>query len=129
AADWLTEAWNPYMPMMWWVVFLLAVWSVLCDDLLMLPIAVFAGSFCAQTHIPYLGLVLGVSGFMTVVLAWRAWQRRRVASPADPDDDTKAAAHADAETDDGGGGRGDGGRGDGGRAGRGRPLWWVLPSV
>ena len=39
------------------VLFLLAVWSVLCDDLPMLPVAVFAGSFCMQTHISYLGLV------------------------------------------------------------------------
>jgi hypothetical protein len=66
----LTEAWNPYMPMLWWVVFLLAVWSVLCDDLPMLPVAVFAGTFGAQTHIPYAVLVAGmgaVAGGLLVV--------------------------------------------------------------
>jgi hypothetical protein len=76
AADWLTEAWNPYMPMLWWVVFLLAVWSVLCDDLALLPVAVFAGTFCGQTHIPYLGLVVGVGGLTAALLSWRLWSQR-----------------------------------------------------
>ncbi len=56
----LTLPWNPYMPVLWWLVFLLAMWSVVVDDLVMLPIAVFAGTFCMQTHIPYLGLVGGI---------------------------------------------------------------------
>jgi hypothetical protein len=64
----LTEAWNPYMPMLWWIVFLLAVWSVLCDDLPMLPIAVFAGTFAAQTHIPYTVLVGGVGAAAATIL-------------------------------------------------------------
>jgi hypothetical protein len=72
----LTEAWNPYLPVLWWVAFLLAVWSVLCDDLPMLPVAVFAGSFCAQTHVPYLGSVAGLSALVVGVLGWRAWRAR-----------------------------------------------------
>lgn len=82
--DRLTEPWNPYMPMLWWVVFLLAVWSVLCDDLVLLPVAVFAGSFCAQTHVSYIGLVGGMLVFVAVVLGVRArradagWRRRLV---------------------------------------------------
>jgi hypothetical protein len=70
--DRLTEPWNPYMPMLWWVVLLLAVWSVACDDLRLLPVAVFAGSFCAQTHVPYIGLVGGLFVFLMVVLGVRA---------------------------------------------------------
>ena len=76
-ASWLTEPWNPYLPMMWWVVFLLAVWSVLCDDLVLLPVAVFAGTLCAQTHIPYVGLVFGMGGFTAAVLAFRNRQALR----------------------------------------------------
>ena len=53
----LTQAWNPYMPMLWFPVFVLAVWAVLCEDWVMLPVAVFAGSFCVQTHISYALLV------------------------------------------------------------------------
>jgi hypothetical protein len=82
----LTQPWNPYLPLLWWVVFLLAVWSVLCDDVAMLPVAVAAGSLCAQTHVPYLGLAVGV-GSIAVLAAARAWlraapgsdERRRVA--------------------------------------------------
>jgi hypothetical protein len=76
-ANWLTEAWNPYMPMLWWMVFLLAVWSVLCDDLAMLPVGVFAGSFCMQTHIPYAGLIGGMGAFTVVAVAVWFWPRRR----------------------------------------------------
>jgi hypothetical protein len=53
----LTEPWNPFMPPLWWVVFLVAVWCVLCDNLAVLPLVVVAGSFCAQTHISYVPLV------------------------------------------------------------------------
>jgi hypothetical protein len=68
----LTEPWNPYMPVMWWPLTLVAVWAVLCDDLAMLPVAVFAASFCMQTHISYLGLVGGLMAIAAVGLAVRA---------------------------------------------------------
>ena len=55
-ATW-TLPWNPYPPLLWWPVVLLAVWSVLCDDLVGLPVAVGAGSLCVQAHISFLGLV------------------------------------------------------------------------
>ena len=72
----LTEPWNPYMPVMWWPLTLVAVWSVLCDDLPMLPVGVFAASFCMQTHISYLGLVGGFAALTLVGLAVRAYQLR-----------------------------------------------------
>ena len=65
------EPWNPYMPVMWWLLFLLAVWAVLCGDVALLPVAVFAGSFCMQTHVSYLGLVGGMAAL--VVAAAVAW--------------------------------------------------------
>ncbi|CAN5530854.1 hypothetical protein BH18ACT1_BH18ACT1_13270 [soil metagenome] len=61
----LTAPWNPYLPVLWWFVLLLAVWSVLDGDLPALPVAVLAGSLCMQTHIPYLLLgacVLALAG-------------------------------------------------------------------
>jgi hypothetical protein len=73
----LTQAWNPYLPLMWFIVFLLAVWSVVADDLPMLPVMVFAGSFCSQTHVPYLGLTVGLAGFAIVFASWQAYRRRR----------------------------------------------------
>lgn len=63
----LTQAWNPYLPLTWFIVFALGAWSVLCDDIAVLPLTAFAACFCLQTHISYLGLVGGLSA---VVLAW-----------------------------------------------------------
>ncbi len=70
----LTEPWNPYLPVLWWLVALLAVWSVLCGDVVLLPVAVLAASFCAQTHVPYLGLTLGMGALAVgaLTLRWRA---------------------------------------------------------
>jgi hypothetical protein len=73
----LTLPWNPYLPVLWWFVFVLAVWSVVVDDLAMIPVAVFAGSFCMQTHISYLGLVGGMVLIAAVAVAWNAVRRRR----------------------------------------------------
>jgi hypothetical protein len=79
----LAQPWNPYLPVLFWAVFLLAVWSVLCDDLAMMPVAVVAGSFCAQTHVSYLGLVGGLSVLVVVVVVlrgravWKDPERRR----------------------------------------------------
>ena len=80
----LTEAWNPYLPVMWWTAFLLAVWSVVSDDLPMLPVAVFAGSFCTQTHLPYLGLSAGLLGGALAYAFGRAYARRRVEPETGP---------------------------------------------
>ena len=71
----LTEPWNPYMPVLWWFAFLLAVWSVVLGDVRMLPVAVFAASFCAQTHVPYLAMTAGLGGL--AVAAAGAWWLRR----------------------------------------------------
>ena len=76
----LTVPWNPYLPLLWWVVLLLAVWSVLCDDVAMLPVAVFAATLCAQTHVSYLGLV-AVLGAVTVVALVLVWRRATPGSP------------------------------------------------
>lgn len=72
----LTDPWNPYMPAIWWMVFLLAAWSVLLDDLPMLPVAVFSGAFCIQTHISYLGLVGGMGALVLVWVAFSAFKRK-----------------------------------------------------
>ncbi len=70
----LTEAWNPYLPVMWWFVFLMSVWSVWCDDFVALPVLVFAGTFCLQTHISYAGLASVLIG---LTLVWLAWSLRK----------------------------------------------------
>ena len=80
----LTQPWNPYLPLLAWLVVLLATWSVLCGDSLMLVPLVVAGSLCAQTHVPYLVPcgVLTIGAFGVVVWRQRQWRsagrRRRV---------------------------------------------------
>ena len=73
----MTEPWNPYVPLVWWVVFVLAVWSVVEDDLPMLPVAVLAGALCAQTHISYAGLVGGLTAWAAAAVVVRAVRRRK----------------------------------------------------
>lgn len=75
------EPWNPYLPVTWWLVLLFAVWSVLDDDLPMILVAVVAGSFCAQTHLPYVGLVGGLAAFTVGALALLARSARRSPRP------------------------------------------------
>ncbi|MDQ1509205.1 MAG: hypothetical protein QOG50_1049 [Actinomycetota bacterium] len=77
----LTLPWNPYLPVLWWFVFVLALWSVLADDLAMLPVAVFAGSLCAQTHISYLGLIGGLVLLATAAIVRGGLRRRREGAP------------------------------------------------
>ena len=56
----LTQPWNPYLPVLPWIVVLLAAWAVLCgDDLMSIPLVAFA-TLCAQTHVPYLTLAVGL---------------------------------------------------------------------
>ncbi|HEY6317032.1 MAG TPA: hypothetical protein VI462_03990, partial [Acidimicrobiia bacterium] len=75
-ASLLTQAWNPYLPVVWWLVFLLSVWSVLCDDWLFLPVAVFAGTLCAQTEVSYLGLCVALGAVAVGVAGVVAYRRR-----------------------------------------------------
>lgn len=65
----LTEPWNPYLPVLWWLVLLLAVWSVVDGDVRLLPLAAVAGALCMQTHSPYLGLVVGLGAFAALAAA------------------------------------------------------------
>lgn len=78
----LAEPWNPYLPVLWFVVCLVATWSVLAGDRRMLLVAVFAASLCAQTHVPYLAVttvLLAVGAAAAVVGARdegrRTWRR------------------------------------------------------
>ena len=53
----VVDIWNPWAAFLPFVLFLMLVWSALCRDWLMLPIAVFVGSCVVQTHAGYLPLV------------------------------------------------------------------------
>jgi len=75
-AGMVAEPWNPNLPVAWWVVLLLAAWSVLVGDLALLPVVALAGSLCAQTHVAYLPLVGAVWALtlIAVVAHRRSWR-------------------------------------------------------
>lgn len=72
----LVQPWNPYLPLIAWLVILLATWSVFCGDHLMLIPLVAAASFAAQTHIPYL-LMAGALGIVSIAVVVVRWWRDR----------------------------------------------------
>ena len=91
--DVVTQPWNPYLPLLFWLVVLLGTWSVLAGDHLMVVVVAAAGSLAGQTHLPYLGLSLGMGGLCVVALAhawWRHPSRRnevvRAAGRIEPDE-------------------------------------------
>jgi hypothetical protein len=71
----LEQPWNPYLPVLFWAVVLLAVWSVLVGDTVLLVVVAAAGSLCAQTHVPYLPLALGMTGVAFVGAGWQWWRQ------------------------------------------------------
>lgn len=71
----LLEPWNPYLPLLWWLVFLLSIWATVLGDRPALLVAVASGSLCAQTHVPYLALCLGLGVLAAVVLVLEGRRR------------------------------------------------------
>ncbi|MBI4936276.1 MAG: hypothetical protein HY828_20555 [Actinobacteria bacterium] len=67
----LTQPWNPYLPLVSFVVVLLAAWSVLDGDHLMLVPLVGFSTLCAQTHVPYLALCVVLCAVAIGVVVWR----------------------------------------------------------
>jgi hypothetical protein len=68
----LTEPWNAFLPTLWFMPFLLATWSVADGDEKLLPVVAAFGSFCGQTHIPYLA-VCGALGILSVLVVLGRW--------------------------------------------------------
>ena len=78
----LTEPWNPYLPVLWWVTFLVAVWVCTCGDVVGPPVAAVAGALCLQTHISYAGLVPALVVVAAVVVGIRIVRRQLTWSAA-----------------------------------------------
>ncbi|MCI3949456.1 MAG: hypothetical protein K0R11_1390, partial [Acidimicrobiales bacterium] len=80
-AEALAQPWLPYLPVLWFVAFLLAVWSVADGDLVALPVVVLTGSLCLQTHISY-GLTVAAGVAVAAgAAAWWFRARRRAPGP------------------------------------------------
>jgi hypothetical protein len=78
----LTEPWNPYLPVLWWITFLVAVWASACGDVVGPPVAALAGALCLQTHISYAGLVPALAVVAAVVVGIRVVRRQHAWSAA-----------------------------------------------
>jgi len=69
----VTQPWNPYFPLLFWILAVVAAWAVLAGHHALLVVVVFAASVCAQTHISYLTLAVGICALVlaTVAVRWR----------------------------------------------------------
>jgi hypothetical protein len=76
-----TEPWNPWMGLLPFLVFVLALWCLLEGDLWAAPVAVLAGSYSVQAHAGYLLIVVGMLVAVTAVVIREFWRddRRRLA--------------------------------------------------
>ncbi len=75
--DLVGQPWNPYLPLLPWLTTLIAVWAVLVGDNGVLWVATLAGTLCAQTHLPYVGLAGSIVVGATLVVVWRWWHCER----------------------------------------------------
>ena len=63
-----TEPWNPWMGLLPFLVFVLALWCLLERDLWAAPVAVLAGSYSVQAHAGYLLIVVGMLVAVTALV-------------------------------------------------------------
>ena len=73
----LTQPWNPYLPLVPYLLFLILCWSVAAGRHRLLPAAVAVGSFCVQCHVGYAPAI--AAGLVVAVLG--AFWTSRTASP------------------------------------------------
>ena len=66
----LSDPWNPQVPVLVFLLFLLLAWSVGEGDLHMAPLLVATGTFVVQAHVGYVLLAAGI-GALAGVLAWQ----------------------------------------------------------
>ena len=74
----LTQPWNPYLPLVSFIVVMLSAWGVLDGDHVLLVPLVAASTLCAQTHVPYLLLCIALCAMAFGAVAWRWWQARAI---------------------------------------------------
>jgi hypothetical protein len=62
---------SPYLPVLIWMLALVAAWAVLAGDHWSALVVVVAGSIAAQTHVPYLLNAIAITFVCLVVMLWR----------------------------------------------------------
>jgi hypothetical protein len=69
----LADPWNPSVTVLPFGAFLVLAWAAGCGDRWAFPVAALAGTFCMQSHVGYVSLVVPVLAWS----AWRTWRRGR----------------------------------------------------
>lgn len=69
----LTHPWNPYFPVLLWMVAVVAGWLVLDGDHWLAPLVAATTVVAAQTHVPYLLSAIALDAVIVGVLARRWW--------------------------------------------------------
>lgn len=77
--DILIQIWNPYVPLLLYLAFLLSLWSVAERDYAVLPVAAALASVIVQMHVAYLPLV--VAGSVGVALWLRLTRSADATAP------------------------------------------------
>jgi hypothetical protein len=72
----LTHPWNPYFPVLLWLVALVAAWCVLAGDHWFAPLATATSVIAAQTHVPYLVSAVALNALVVGTLLVRWWRDR-----------------------------------------------------
>jgi hypothetical protein len=80
----LTHPWNPYFPVLLWLVALVATWCVLVGDHWFAPLATATSVIAAQTHVPYLVSAIALDALVVGALVVRWWRDRDGAGEARP---------------------------------------------
>jgi len=75
----LIQPWNPYLPLLAWLLVLFATWAVVAGNHRWLLAVAAAGTLCAQTHISYLLLCSGMFLLAAGVVLARALRTGRAA--------------------------------------------------
>jgi hypothetical protein len=70
----LSHPWNPYFPLLVWLLGLVAAWLVLLGDHWLAVVVVATTTIAAQTHVPYLVSAIAVDALVLGVLLWRWWR-------------------------------------------------------
>jgi hypothetical protein len=72
----LTHPWNPYFPVLLWLVALVAAWFVISGDHDLAVVVVITSTIAAQTHVPYLVNAIALNALVLGWLCWSLWRSR-----------------------------------------------------
>jgi uncharacterized membrane protein len=80
--EFMADVWNPYIPVLCFGFFVFLTWEMTCGETWALPVAAGVGTFCIQTHIGYLPLVVPLLAWGIAWLVWSMAKANRLAALA-----------------------------------------------